>query len=320
MALKPLITILVGPPGSGKSSWAEGYLEAHNHREDLVYINQDTQGKEGHMELFTKAIAEGKDVVVDRMNFSRKQRNRYLEPARKKKYDTRIVVFHVPFQTCLERVLARKDHPTIKTEEDANNAVYFFFKNYGRVKDKEADEVIRQGWVSPAGKDTTKVIVCDLDGTLANVEHRRHFVRPPEPVEVHAHGIVEIENPPPKFKPNWKAFFDGMVDDSVNEWCRAILRSLSDTYRVVYATGRPADYKEYTQMWLSENALRFPGSELFMRLAGDFRRDDDVKEIILEFEIKTRWDVLFVLDDRQQVVDMWRKHGYTVLQCDKGDF
>lgn len=301
MALNPLITILVGPPGSGKSSWAQGYLKAHNKRPDLVYVNQDSQGKQGHMEVFEKALEEGKDIVVDRMNFSKKQRNRYLEPARQKKYDTRIVVFHAPYRTCLERVIARKDHPTIKTEEDAHNAVHFFFKWYGRVKEEEADEVMRMGWKSP--KDATQVIVCDLDGTLANVEHRRHHVRKEKPE-----------------KPNWKAFFEGMIDDPVNEWCRSILSNMNDTYRIVYATGRPADYEEYTEMWLRENRLRYAGSELFMRLAGDHRSDDQVKEIILEFEIKTRWDVLFVLDDRQQVVDMWRKHGYTVLQCDYGDF
>jgi len=28
----------------------------------------------------------------------------------------------------------------------------------------------------------------------------------------------------------------------------------------------------------------------------------------------------FVVDDRQQVVDMWRRNGITCLQCDVGDF
>jgi len=264
-------------------------------------VNQDTQGKEGHKEVFQKALSEGKDIVVDRMNFSRKQRNIYLEPAKKKKYGTRIVVFHVPYQTCLERTIAREGHPTIKTEEDAHNAVHFFFSHYGRVQDREADEVVRIGWASP--KDSTQVIVCDLDGTLANVEHRRHHVRKEK-----------------SEKSNWVAFFEGMVDDPVNQWCKAILDKMNDTYRVVYATGRPADYLEYTEMWLTENGLRYAGSELFTRLEKDYRGDDQVKEIILEFEIKTRWDILFILDDRKQVVDMWRKHGYTVLQCDYGDF
>ena len=57
-----------------------------------------------------------------------------------------------------------------------------------------------------------------------------------------------------------------------------------------------------------------------MRPRFDCRKDDIVKEIILEFEILPRYKPHFVLDDRQQVVDMWRKRGLTVLQCDEGNF
>jgi hypothetical protein len=45
-----------------------------------------------------------------------------------------------------------------------------------------------------------------------------------------------------------------------------------------------------------------------------------VKENILDFELLTRFNILFAIDDRQQVVDMWRRRGITALQCAKGDF
>jgi hypothetical protein len=320
--MKPLITILVGPPGSGKSTWANNYLKTHGYRDSLVYINQDTQGKEDHKKLFLQAIADKKDIVVDRMNFSKKQRNIYLEPAKQAKYDTRIIVFHESYENCLDRCKAREDHPTITTKEDVEKAVHFFFTHYGRVKDCEADEVMRLGWADISAE---KVIVCDLDGTLANVDHRRHFVRPPEPVNKPTHRLAieeETSEPPKKFKPNWMGFFEAMTDDPVNEWCRSLLSAMNKDYRIVYATGRPADYSRHTTTWLTYNNLWFNKhtTQLYMRNKKDYRSDDQIKEIILDFELKTRYNILFVVDDRQQVVDMWRKHGYTVLQCDKGDF
>jgi hypothetical protein len=61
------------------------------------------------------------------------------------------------------------------------------------------------------------------------------------------------------------------------------------------------------------------GETLYMRQDGDFRRDDIVKQEILDKYIdKDR--VLFVLDDRDQVVDMWRRNGLTCFQVAEGDF
>jgi hypothetical protein len=56
-----------------------------------------------------------------------------------------------------------------------------------------------------------------------------------------------------------------------------------------------------------------------MRKDGDFRADYIVKQEILDAHIpKDR--VLFVLDDRQQVVDMWRRNGLMCFQVAEGNF
>lgn len=298
--MTPTITLMVGPPGSGKSTESKAYLQAHGNRSDLVYVNQDSQGK-NHLEVFNKAINDRKDIVVDRMNFDKKQRNRYLDPARKAGYLTRIIVLHVPMDTCMERCMNRKNHETIKDMDSAEDAIRRFFRSYERVEDNEVDEVIRKGWVNPS--NSVKAVVCDLDGTLADIEHRRPFVRPTD-----------------GSKPNWPKFFQDMENDKVNYWCKEILDSMVVKYPIIYATGRPEDYMPVTSNWLGKHGLMYPGSRLFSRLYKDSRKDSIVKEIILEFEIKTRYDILMVIDDRKQVVEMWRKHGYTVLQCDEGDF
>ena len=54
---------------------------------------------------------------------------------------------------------------------------------------------------------------------------------------------------------------------------------------------------------------------------GDRRKDSIVKRQMYERAVANTFDVLFVLDDRNQVVDMWRKElGLPRFQVDYGDF
>lgn len=287
------LMMLVGPPGSGKSTFAKKYEER-----GFVYINQDLQGRE-HLHLFDLAVLDGKDVIIDRMNFNKIQRSRYIDVAKKNGYETAITVFHENYKTCFERCNARKDHATIKDESNARSALNMFFTKYERVSDDEADTVQR---IWPDGNKPS-AIICDLDGTLCNVEHRRHFVNRPNGV-----------------KKDWHGFFEAMSEDPVIEPVKAILvKFVIDYTNIVYCSGRPDNYRKTTEEWLIKHNADFH-VDLFMRNRSDQRQDDIVKEIILDFEILTRYTPFFMLDDRQQVVDMWRKRGYHCLQCAPGDF
>lgn len=290
--MKQLI-ILVGPPGSGKSTLAKQY-EA----DGFVRCSQDDEGKLGHMVTFRDALHAGKDIVVDRMNFSRDQRKTYLEQAKTFDYDTHIAVIHFPRRECFKRMQLRKDHPTIQDDSSANSALNVFFSKYEKPLAGEAD-LIR--FINPVGERPQAIIV-DLDGTLCNLDNRLHHVRPPAGV-----------------KKNWKGFFDDLEHDIPHEGVATIVRKFEGSdVKVVFASGRPDDFARKTTAWLEK--FGFPSRELYMRCRGDHREDFVAKEIILDFEILTRYTPLFFIDDRQQVIDLWRRRGFVALQCAKGDF
>ncbi len=143
-----------------------------------------------------------------------------------------------------------------------------------------------------------KTIVFDMDGTLASVEHRRH----------HVTGQ----------RPNWKAFFDLMDQDPVIEEVADLARlAWAAGWNVIIVSARPDDYREITEEWLDnlggEGPLNY--HKMYMRKAGDYRRDDVVKQEILEQMRSDGYEPWMVVDDRDMVVDMWRKNGIMALQC-----
>lgn len=298
-----LIVILVGPPGSGKSTLSKMYVD-----EGYVRVNTDDQDKQGQRQIFEKAVADGKCIVVDRMNFDRNQRNNYLSLTKQNGYTSKIIVLHESFRTCLERANGRKDHPTIKDDKTARIALDFFFKSYERPTADEADSV---EFRYPEGPKPSAV-VCDLDGTLCNLDHRYHFVK----------TGIQVNGSPKK---DWKSFFANMSSDTPNLWCAEIVKSMAKNHVIVYASGRPDSFGSETADWLVKHGMLDPAvfpekPHLYMRPRSDHREDSIVKEIILDFEILTRFTPYFMIDDRARVVAMWRRRGFTCLHCADGDF
>jgi predicted kinase len=289
------LTVLVGPPGSGKSTLSKAIK--------AKYINQDSQGKD-HLRIFNESLLKGEDLVIDRMNFDKAQRARYIDPAKAAGYAVDIKVFVVPRKVCFDRAVARVGHETIKDAVSAKSAVNLFFQKYVQpTPDEGTVDFISYEAQDPYVESTKpRAIICDLDGTMCNIEHRLHYVK------------KGIEGQ----KPNWFAFFRGIPRDEVHEWCADIVRKFSTTHQIIYCSGRSEAEREMSEEWLKKNNLWF--GHLFMRSAGDHRQDDIVKEIILDFDILTQFKPEFAIDDRQQVVDMWRKRGIVCLQCAKGDF
>ena len=149
---------------------------------------------------------------------------------------------------------------------------------------------------------TRPYIMCDLDGTLCDIEHRTHHVKG-------------------KGRKNWKKFFEAMTEDKLNEAVSEVLRRFHGDYAIVFVSGRPSDYRTETEEWIKKHLHVVSDYTLFMRKEGDFRPDDIVKGEIYDRDIAPTFGTpLFILDDRDKVVHMWRLKGLTCFQVAEGDF
>ncbi len=116
--------------------------------------------------------------------------------------------------------------------------------------------------------------------------------------------------------------------DSVgNDWRIEAIISLVSHYAygnidasILFVTGRPERCREATLNWLVDAGFPPRNANLFMRKDGDRRKDFIVKKEIYDNEIKDTYNVLFVLEDRTQVVRMWRDEGLVCLQVRDGDY
>lgn len=146
---------------------------------------------------------------------------------------------------------------------------------------------------------TNKVIVFDIDGTIANVDHRRHWVASK-----------------PK---NWAAWNAGMANDTVHEDIVEMMDLFADKdYQIILCSGRGDDTREVTVKWLADNDI--PYNQLFMRRASDYRKDSIVKVELLQQIRQWHGEPFIWFDDRQQVVDAIRAEGVRVCQVAPGDF
>lgn len=164
------------------------------------------------------------------------------------------------------------------------------------------------------------MIIFDLDGTLANCEHRRHFVDE-RLSKQHAYGL--IYNPEKRFKPDWKSFYEACDKDTPIEPVIDIFTRCVCTDKVEIWSGRCESVRDKTLLWLDRN-LNVNNDEflLKMRPIGDSMPDDVLKERWLEETYEdTKWGrrtpIQFVFDSDPKSIEMWRAHGIFVFDCNQ---
>ena len=60
--------------------------------------------------------------------------------------------------------------------------------------------------------------------------------------------------------------------------------------------------------------------KLYMRKEGDFRPDAKIKEELIAQMKADGYEPILAFEDRQRVVDMWRRHGVQCCQVAPGDY
>ncbi|MFG2875381.1 RNA ligase [Streptomyces sp. NPDC048337] len=133
-------------------------------------------------------------------------------------------------------------------------------------------------------------VMCDIDGTLALTGDRGPY----------DFSRCELD----------------LLNEPVRHALDAFRRADGDA--IVLLSGRGEEHRPQTESWLRRHQV--PYDELWMRAAGDTRRDDVVKAELFDAHVRHRYAVRVSLDDRDRVVAVWRRMGLPTWQVDYGDF
>ena len=144
---------------------------------------------------------------------------------------------------------------------------------------------------------TEEIVIFDIDGTLADVSERLHHIK--------------------KKPKDWNSFFQGIPQDkailSMVRLCNILYES---GIKIILCSGRSDQYRSETIDWLAQEGVNY--HELRLRGGHDRRSDVIVKREMLAGMDLSR--ILFVVEDRSGVVEMWRSEGLVCLQCAPGEF
>jgi hypothetical protein len=134
--------------------------------------------------------------------------------------------------------------------------------------------------------------VIDIDGVLADVRHRLHFVttRPKD----------------------WDGFFAAAPNDEPLQQGLARAWELADAHGIVYLTGRPERCRADTEQWLAQHG--FPPGDLVMR-PNDDRRPARLFKVGQVRRLDRSSGVDLVLDDDAKVVAAMRDAGFVIEQA-----
>lgn len=296
----PEVILTRGLPASGKSTWSKEQVLAHPGRykrvskDDLrAMLDAGRWSKaneatvlEARDLLILLALKDGKNVIVDDTNLAPHHEHHIRSITEKKaKFKIEDQFLSVPLEECIKRDLVRPNSVGEKVIRD-------MYRKY-----------VAPAPNAPSYDETLPTVaLVDLDGTLALMGDRSPYAA------------------------------DLAYLDRINEPVRLLIESYLErgrserdehfgTYwnKIILMSGRQSEHRAVTEKWLADHGIRYEA--LFMRPAGDSRKDSIVKRELFDTHIRGKYNVDFVLDDRNQVVDMWRNElGLTCLQVAEGDF
>ena len=136
------------------------------------------------------------------------------------------------------------------------------------------------------------IVLCDIDGTIANNDHRQHFL---------------------EGKKDWDGFFGELINDSpIMPVIEKINQEVNNGNKIIFITGRPERYRYSTNLWLKEN-IPF-NYDLYMRKDKDKRNKLVVKKDIYEEHLK-QLNIILCIDNDDALNAQWKDLGLNVLDA-----
>lgn len=293
------ILLLIGIPASGKSTWSKEFVHKNANyvrvnRDMYRLMLKDAQVCEPKVEdlisgLVNQAIEASLmkklNVIVDATNLKVKYIKEFVERF-KYRADINYRVFDISLDKAIERDNARE----AKVGEAVIKKMYNDYKVLIDTFDfQPVKKVMHRPVVVPNFKaELPDAVVFDIDGTLALMGDRGPF----DWLRVHKDDVNSI------------------VSEQI-EFHRSRGR------KILVVSGRDAICRKITEDWLDMYGITYDA--LFMRPEGDYRKDTLIKREIYENEIKDRYNLLAVYDDRLQVLEMWNKLGIFAFNVNQGN-
>lgn len=297
------IILLKGLPASGKSTYAKKIVDetpgayVRVNKDDLRSMLHNSRWSKSNEKqvlrirdlIIEDALKNGQSVIIDDTNLAPKHQARMVELATK--YEVSLDVFDmfldISVEECIRRDLKRENSVGEKVIKD-------MYKKFIAPKNEKTN-------LNPLvfNDDLPYCVIFDLDGTLAMIGDRSPYDGKSCEVDTPNQSVVKL-------------------NDIIRDYSNLFEVSSKENIKTIIFSGRNGDSREQTEAWLDKHHIDHDG--LFMREAGDKRKDSVIKKEMFDKYIKDQYNILFVVDDRSQVVDMWRSMGITCLQVNYGDF
>ena len=305
------LIILRGLPGCGKSSWARKWVaedparRAEVNRDhlrrmmhDSVFLGQDTerQVQAARDAMISVLLKRGTSVVSSDTNLPRRVVRDLAKLAVLARAEWRVEdMTDVPLDTCILRNAEREDKEPVPEQVIRGFHDRFLTGKFQPVTQEEVAGAGEYG-VHPYIPDPSlpEAIIVDIDGTVA------------------IHGDRDVYD--------WTRVHEDRPNEPVIGLVRR-LRGAAQGAAWAESSSCPAgtdQCRKVTEDWLDEH-VGLP-HELHMRKAGDGRADWIVKSELFDEHVRGKYNVTLVLDDRDQVVSLWREMGLTCLQVADGAF
>lgn len=280
------LIMLRGLPASGKSTKAEEIIAGGG---EFYRVNRDLLRKMLHNNVFThqrekvtietqqlivaQMLSEGKNVIVDDTNLGEKHVDMWKTLA--DLYEANFEIIDMMEGLSVAECVRRNE-----------------FREPGVPHGVIENMALQYGYT-----DKKKIVVCDIDGTVADLTHRLQYAK----------GETK----------DWKKFFSLLSGDTPRS---EVYRAANELARendalLVFVSARPEDYRRETVQWLRDNFMLY--DNLIMRRKGDKRQDTEVKCDIYNRYLKG-YSIVRVFDDRPSVIRMWRELGLEVEDVGSG--